>query len=130
MENINVIIENWDNLLNDIGSEEFDLDSFQETAKETFVPLIKVLKDSAEKLNQDIIRLIIKITRFVEKEIVSDDQQAANYLVEEILYAIENGLDNLDIDASNVLTMYAPDSYDKISIDLCTCDLTELLNFF
>jgi len=70
------------------------------------------------------------MTRFSERELYSNEQEAAQYLINELLYAVENGIEMLEIDDNNVLYMFAPNSFDRIGIDLKVLDLKELIGFF
>ena len=65
----------------------------------------------------------MKITSFAEEVIVSDEQEAAHYVIEELLYGVENGMDEIDIDENNILTLYAPNSNLKVDVDLKSFDL-------
>ena len=69
-------------------------------------------------------------TKFSQREIFCTEQEAAQYIMVEILWGVENGIENLDIDDNGVLFMYAPNSYERIGVDLKTFDLSGLLGHF
>ena len=130
MKNSLELLENWEQILNEITNEEFDLENFEEVAKDTFATILTSLKENPSNVSIDVVKLLIKVTKFSQREIFCAEQEAAQYIVVEILWGVENGIENLDIDANNVLFMYAPNSYDRIGVDLNTFDLSELLGHF
>ena len=130
MKNSFELLENWEQILNEITNEEFDLENFEEVAKDTFAIVLKELKENQENVSIDVVKLLIKATKFSQREIFCAEQEAAQYILVEILWGVENGIENLDIDDNNVLFMYAPNSYDRIGVDLNTFDLSELLGHF
>ena len=123
MENIKEIIDKWDVVLEDIDGVDFNLEHFREAAIESFKIILPKLKNNTEKIDLDVARLLMKITRFAEKEIVSNEQFAAQYVIEELLYGVENGMDEIDIDENNILTLYAPNSVSTVKVDLNSFDL-------
>ncbi len=123
MENIKELINKWDVVLDDISDEDFNLEHFREAAIGSFKIILPKLKNNPEQIDSDVARLLIKITRFAEKEIVSEEQFAAQYVIEELLYGVENGMDEIDIDENNILTLYAPNSFSKVKVDLNSFDL-------
>ena len=119
-------IKKWDKILGDLSWEEFDVELFQTTLKESFNIIYNKVKE--QKMDIDTALLLIKMARFSEREIFCNEQDAARYLVSEILYQIENGFVNEEIDAGE-LKMYAPNSDNMVSIDINTFDLSELLEY-
>ena len=65
----------------------------------------------------------MRIARFAEKETVSDEQFAAQYVIEELLFGVDYGMDEIDIDENNILTLYAPNSVSTVKVDLNSFDL-------
>ena len=116
--------------MNKITDEEFDLENFEEVAKDTFATILTSLKENPSNVSIDVVKLLIKVAKFSQREIFCAEQEAAQYILVEILWGVENGIENLDIDDNNVLFMYAPNSYDRIGVDLNTFDLSELLGHF
>ena len=110
-------------MLDDISDEDFNLEHFREAAIGSFKIILPKLKNNPEQIDSDVARLLIKITRFAEKEIVSEEQFAAQYVIEELLYGVENGMDEIDVDENNILTLYAPNSFSKVKVDLNSFDL-------
>ena len=123
MENIKEIIDKWDVVLEGIYGEDFNLEHFREAAIESFKIILPKLKNNPEQIDLDVARLLMKITRFAEEVIVSDEQEAAHYVIEELLYGVENGMDEIDIDENNILTLYAPNSVSTVKVDLNSFDL-------
>ena len=123
------LIEGWESILYDLNREEFDLEKFKGVAKDTLEVVLPELKEK-KNADMDLLKLLIKMTRFSERELYSNEQEAAQYLNNEILYAVENGSEVLDIDDNNVLYMFAPNSIDRIGIDLNAFDLKDLIRFF
>lgn len=123
MENIKELIKKWDIVFDGIYDDDFNLEHFREAAIESFKIILPKLKNNPEQIDLDVARLLIKITRFAEKEIVSEEQFAAQYVIEELLYGVENGMDEIDIDENNILTLYAPNSFSKVKVDLNSFDL-------
>ena len=123
MKNLN---ENWNKILNDINWEEFDLEFFQLTLKESFDIIYKKVKEYG--MDVDTAILLVKMARFSERELFCNEQDAARYLVAEILYQIENGFNDEEINAGE-LKLYAPNSDDMISIDINTFDLVNLIEY-
>ena len=130
MRNAVELLESWEQILNEITDEEFDLENFEEVAKDTFATILTSLKENPSNVSIDLVKLLIKVTKFSQREIFCTEQEAAQYMMVEILWGVENGIENLDIDDNNVLFMYAPNSYDRIGVDLNTFDLSELLGHF
>jgi DNA-binding transcriptional regulator PaaX len=130
MRNAVELLESWEQILNEITDEEFDLENFEEVAKDTFATILTSLKENPSNVSIDVVKLLIKVTKFSQREIFCAEQEAAQYMMVEILWGVENGIENLDIDDNNVLFMYAPNSYDRIGVDLNTFDLSELLGHF
>ena len=120
------VLRNWDKILGDLNWEEFDIELFQITVKESFDIIYNKVKE--QKMDIDTALLLIKMARFSERELFCNEQDAARYLVSEILYQIENGFVNEEIDAGE-LKMYAPNSDNMVSIDINTFDLSELLEY-
>ena len=120
------INKKWDKILNDLNWEEFDLDFFQETMKESFDVIYKKVKE--ETMNFDTAILLVKMARFSERELFCGEQDAARYLVAEVLYQIENGFADEEI-AAGELKMYAPNSDDMVSIDINTFDIATLIEY-
>ena len=116
----------WDKILNDLGWEEFDLEFFQGTMKESFDIIYKHVKE--QTLDFETAFLLVKMARFSEREIFCNEQDAARYLVAEVLYQIENGFVDEEI-ATGELKMYAPNSEDMVSIDISTFDMAVLLEY-
>ena len=116
----------WDKILNDLGWEEFDLEFFQGTMKESFDIIYKKVKK--ETIDIDTAILLVKMARFSEREIFCNEQDAARYLVAEVLYQIENGFEDEEI-AAGELKMYAPNSDDMVSIDINTFDIATLIEY-
>ena len=116
----------WDKILNDLGWEEFDLEFFQGTMKESFDIIYKHVKE--QTLDFETAFLLVKMARFSEREIFCNEQDAARYLVAEVLYQIENGFADEEI-ATGELKMYAPNSEDMVSIDISTFDMAVLLEY-
>ena len=123
MENIKELINKWDVVFEDIYDEDFNLEHFREAAIESFKIILPKLKNNTEKIDLDVARLLMKITRFAEKEVVSNEQFAAQYVIEELLYGVENGMDEINIDENNILTLYAPNSFSTEKVDLNSFDL-------
>ena len=123
MGNIKEIINKWDVVLEGICDEDFNLEHFREAAIESFKIILPELKNNPEQIDSDVSRLLMIITRFAEKEIVSDEQFAAQYVIEELLYGVENGMDKISIDENNILTLYAPNSFSTVKVDLNSFDL-------
>ena len=123
------LIEGWESILCDLNREEFDLEKFKGVAKDTLEVVLPELKEN-KNVDMDLLKLLIKMTRFSERELYSNEQEAAQYLINEILYAVENGSEVLDIDDNNVLYMFAPNSIDRIGIDLNAFDLKDLIRSF
>ena len=123
MENIKELINKWDVVLDDIYGEDFNLEHFREAAIESFKIILPELKNNPEQIDLDVARLLMKITRFAEKAIVSEEQFAAQYVIEELLYGVENGMDKINVDENGVLTFYAPNSFSKVKVDLNSFDL-------
>ena len=120
------INENWDRILSDLSCEEFDIEFFQQTLKESFDVVYK--KVSENKMDVDTAIMLVKMARFSERELFCNEQDAARYLVAEILYQVENGFVDEEI-AAGELKMYAPNSDDMISIDISTFDMAVLLEY-
>ena len=120
------INKKWDKILNDLGWEEFDLEFFQGTMKESFDIIYKHVKE--QTLDFETAFLLVKMARFSEREIFCNEQDAAKYLVAEVLYQIENGFVDEEIAAGD-LKMYAPNSDDMVSIDISTFDMAVLLEY-
>ena len=116
----------WDKILNDLGWEEFDLEFFQGTMKESFDIIYKHVKE--QTLDFETAFLLVKMARFSEREIFCNEQDAARYLVAEVLYQIENGFVDEEI-ATGELKMYAPNSDDMVSIDINTFDISSLIEY-
>ena len=116
----------WDKILNDLGWEEFDLEFFQGTMKESFDIIYKKAKE--ETIDIDTAILLVKMARFSERELFCGEQDAARYLVAEVLYQIENGFVDEEI-AAGELKMYAPNSDDMVSIDIGTFDISSLIEY-
>lgn len=123
MENIKELINKWDVVFEGIYDDDFNLEHFREAAIESFKIILPKLKNNTEKIDLDVARLLMKITRFAEKEIVSDEQFAAQYVIEELLYGVEKGMDKINIDENEVLTFYAPNSFSTVKVDLNSFDL-------
>ena len=123
MNNVN---KNWDRILNDLSCEEFDIEFFQQTLKESFDVVYK--KVSENKMDVDTAIMLVKMARFSERELFCNEQDAARYLVAEILYQVENGFVDEEI-AAGELKMYAPSSDDMVSIDISTFDMAVLLEY-
>ena len=123
MENVKELINKWDVVLEGIYDEDFNLEHFREAAIESFKIILPELKNNPDQIDSDVARLLMKITRFAEEVIVSDEQEAAHYVIEELLYGVENGMDEIDIDENNILTLYAPNSNLKVDVDLKSFDL-------
>lgn len=123
MNNVN---KKWDKILGDLNCEEFDIELFQTTVKESFDIIYNKVKE--QKMNIDTALLLIKMARFSERELFCNEQDAARYLVAEILYQVENGFVDEEI-AAGELKMYAPSSDDMVSIDISTFDMAVLLEY-
>ena len=123
MENIKELINKWDVVFEGIYDDDFNLEHFREAAKESFKIILPKLKNNTGKIDLDVARLLMKITRFAEKEIVSDEQFAAQYVIEELLYGVEKGRDKINIDENGILTFYAPNSFSTVKVDLNSFDL-------
>ena len=123
MENVKELINKWDVVLEGIYDEDFNLEHFRESAIESFKIILPELKNNPDQIDSDVARLLMKITRFAEKEIVSNEQFAAQYVIEELLYGVENGMDEINIDENNILTLYAPNSFSTEKVDLNSFDL-------
>lgn len=129
MENIKKIIDKWDVVLNDIDGVDFNLEHFREAAIESFKIILPELKNNPDQIDSDVIdsdvaRLLMRIARFAEKETVSDEQFAAQYVIEELLFGVDYGMDEIDIDENNILTLlYAPNSFSTVKVDLNSFDL-------
>ena len=119
MENIKKIIDKWDVVLNDIDGVDFNLEHFREAAIESFKIILPELKNNPDQIDSDVARLLMRIARFAEKETVSDEQFAAQYVIEELLFGVDYGMDEIDIDENNILTLlYAPNSFSTVKVDL------------
>jgi hypothetical protein len=118
------IIKKWDKILGDLSWEEFDVELFQTTLKESFDIMYNQFKEG--KMDIDTALLLIKMARFSERELFCNEQDAARYLVAEILYQVENGFNDKEIDAGE-LKFYAPNSADMISIDVSSFDIAGLI---
>lgn len=123
---MNEIIKKWDKILGDLSWEEFDVELFQTTLKESFDIMYNQFKEG--KIDIDTALLLIKIARFSERELFCNEQDAARYLVSEILYHIENGFMDEEI-AVGEFKFYAPNSDEIISIDVSTFDLSALIEY-
>ena len=123
MENIKELINKWDVVFEGIYDDDFNLEHFREAAIESFKIILPKLKNNTEKIDLDVARLLMKITRFAEKEIVSDEQFAAQHVIEELLFGVDYGMDEIDIDENNILTLYAPNSVSTVKVDLNSFDL-------
>ena len=123
MENVN---KKWDKILGDLNWEEFDIELFQTTVKESFDIIYNKVKE--QKMDIDTALLLIKMARFSERELFCNEQDAARYLVSEILYHIENGFMDEEI-AVGEFRFYAPNSDEIISIDVSTFDLSALIDY-
>ena len=98
MENIKKIIDKWDVVLDDIDGVDFNLEHFQKAAIESFKIILPELKNNPDQIDSDVARLLMRIARFAEKEIVSDEQFAAQHVIEELLFGVDYGMDEIDID--------------------------------
>lgn len=88
------IIKKWDKILNDVDwRNKFDLKLFKETLKESFNIVCKKVEEQV--MDFDTAILLIKMAIFSRSRYVSREQQAAQYVVSEILSRIENGF-NVD----------------------------------
>ena len=123
MKNVN---KNWDRILSDLSCEEFDIELFQQTLKESFDVVYKNVSEN--KMDVDTAIMLVKMARFSERELFCNEQDAARYLVAEILYQVENGFVDEEI-AAGELKMYAPSSDDMVSIDISTFDMAVLLEY-
>ena len=123
MGNLKEIIYKWDVVLDDIDGVDFNLEHFQKAAIESFKIILPELKNNPAQIDSNVARLLMKITRFAEKEIVSNEQFAAQYVIEELIYGVENGMDEINIDENNILTLYAPNSFSTVKVDLNSFDL-------
>ncbi len=123
MGNLKEIIYKWDVVLDDIDGVDFNLEHFQKAAIESFKIILPELKNNPAQIDSNVARLLMKITRFAEKEIVSNEQFAAQYVIEELIYGVENGMDEINIDENNILTLYAPNSVSTVKVDLNSFDL-------
>lgn len=123
MENIKKIIDKWDVVLEDIDGVDFNLEHFREAAIESFKIILPELKNNPDQIDSDVARLLMKITRFAEKEIVSNEQFATQYVIEELLYGVDYGMDEIDIDENNILTLYPPNPALTVKVDLNSFDL-------
>lgn len=124
MGNIKEIIYKWDVVLEDIDDEDFNLEHFREAAIESFKIILPELKNNPDQIDSDVARLLMRIARFAEKETVSDEQFAAQYVIEELLFGVDYGMDEIDIDENNILTLlYAPNSFSTVKVDLNSFDL-------
>lgn len=124
MENIKKIIDKWDVVLNDIDGVDFNLEHFREAAIESFKIILPELKNNPDQIDSDVARLLMRIARFAEKETVSDEQFAAQYVIEELLFGVDYGMDEIDIDENNILTLlYAANSFSTVKVDLNSFDL-------
>lgn len=124
MENIKKIIDKWDVVLSDIDGVDFNLEHFREAAIESFKIILPELKNNPDQIDSDVARLLMRIARFAEKETVSDEQFAAQYVIEELLFGVDYGMDEIDIDENNILTLlYAPNSFSTVKVDLNSFDL-------
>ncbi len=123
MENIKEIIDKWDVVLEDIDGVDFNLEHFREAAIESFKIILPELKNNPDQIDSDVARLLMRIARFAEKEIVSDEQFAAQHVIEELLFGVDYGMDEIDIDENNILTLYAPNSVSTVKVDLNSFDL-------
>ena len=123
MNNVN---KKWDKILGDLNCEEFDIELFQTTVKESFDIIYNKVKE--QKMDIDTALLLIKMARFSERELFCNEQDAARYLVAEILYQVENSFVDEEI-AAGELKMYAPSSDDMVSIDISTFDMAVLLEY-
>lgn len=92
------LIEGQESILYNLNREEFDLEKFKGVAKDTLEVVLPELKEK-KNADMDLLKLLIKMTRFSERELYSNEQEAAQYLNNEILYAVENGSEVLDITA-------------------------------
>ena len=120
------VLKNWDKILSDINWEEFDIELFQTTLKESFDTIYNKVKENEMDVNTAI--LLVKMARFSERELFCNEQDAARYLVAEILYQVENGFVEEEINAGE-LKLYAPNSDDMVNIDINTFDLSDLLEY-
>lgn len=119
--------KNWDKILSDINCEEFDIELFQTTVKESFDIIYNKVKE--QEMDIDTALLLVKMARFSERELFCNEQDAASFLTSEILYQVENGFNNQEINAGQ-FKFYAPNSDDMPSIDINTFDLSELLEYW
>lgn len=111
-------------MLNDIDGVDFNLEHFREAAIESFKIILPELKNNPDQIDSDVARLLMRIARFAEKETVSDEQFAAQYVIEELLFGVDYGMDEIDIDENNILTLlYAPNSFSTVKVDLNSFDL-------
>ena len=74
MKNSFELLENWEQILNEITSEEFDLENFKEVAKDTFAIVLKELKENQKNVSIDVVKLLIKATKFSQREIFCTEQ--------------------------------------------------------
>lgn len=126
MGNLKEIIDKWDVVLDDIDGVDFNLEHFREAAIESFKIILPELKNNPDQIDSDVARLLMRIARFArfaEKEIVSDEQFAAQHVIEELLFGVDYGMDEIDIDENNILTLYAPNSVSTVKVDLNSFDL-------
>ena len=124
MGNLKEIIYKWDVVLDDIDGVDFNLEHFREAAIESFKIILPELKNNPDQIDSDVARLLMRIARFAEKETVSDEQFAAQYVIEELLFGVDYGMDEIDIDENNILTLlYAPNSFSTVKVDLNSFDL-------
>ena len=90
--------------------------------------MLFIKKVKEETIDIDTAILLVKMARFSEREIFCNEQDAARYLVAEVLYQIEDGFVDEEI-AAGELKMYAPNSDDMVSIDINTFDIATLIEY-
>lgn len=123
MGNLKEIIDKWDVVLDDIDGVDFNLEHFRKAAIESFKIILPELKNNPDQIDSDVARLLMRIARFAEKETVSDEQFAAQHVIEELLFGVDYGMDEIDIDENNILTLCAPNSVSTVKVDLNSFDL-------
>ena len=126
LDNIYVLTENWEILNIQVFNDEFDYNSFQNTAKETFEILFEHKDDDA--VSKDLLMLVLKINAFGENTIYNNEEENAAKLVAKELcnqfadcwVGTGNGIDKA------VFVVAAGNGIDCF-IDTATFDLSELI---
>lgn len=116
----------WFDMVCDARNEEFNLTAFKDVMKNTF----KILRDIdflfADWVPMQVAEILVFMAEFREQPIFSNEQHAAKYLTEEMLFSITEEGDfgeHFSRDGKFVIPSAS------VQIDVETCDLSELFDF-